>query len=514
MLFTHNFKNIRRIIATARVMARYDCLFLLDIIGTPKIIARPAKMLASKKYHHLRRGQRLALAFQALGTSFIKLGQQLSTRSDLLEEDICEDLRVLQDKLPAFEGDIVKQTIEEQLGKPIEEIYSEFDFTPVAAASVAQVHFAITIEGKKVAVKVLRPNVEKNLKESFEFFAWLAALVERRKPEYRNYKLPEAVKLFRRTTQMEINFLNEGASCMQFAENFKDDPTFNVPEVDWRRTSEKVLTMARVEGIPLSDVEAIHAAGIDTDIVMKNASMALFKQAFEHGFFHADLHPGNIFVHIDGSITAVDFGIVGYLDTHFRRTIAQYLVAILNHNWIEAAKAHLKLGVLQDEHSIEELARAMAGVAWPIMDRPQNEISAGKLISRVTKTARIFNMQAQPKLLLLEKALIAAEGSGRFLNPEVNIWYHARASVKDWMKENLGPKGQIKAALENIQAETKRIPRVLDKFEYYLDTREMNEKATPKKRVSSWRGFFMGIIVGAVIVCGFALLHHKDYLWL
>ncbi len=494
-------------------MARYDCLFLLDIIGTPSIIARPAKMFASKKHHHLRRGQRLALAFQALGTSFIKLGQQLSTRSDLLEEDICDDLRVLQDKLPAFDGKIAQQTIEEQLGKPLDQIYLEFDFTPVAAASVAQVHFAVTTEGKKVAVKILRPNVEQHLEQSFEFFAWLAALVERRRPEYRNYKLPEAVQLFRRTTQMEINFLNEGASCMQFAENFKDDPSFNVPEVDWRRTSEKVLTMERIEAFPLSNIEAIHAAGIDTDIVMKNASMAIFKQAFEHGFFHADLHPGNIFVHQDGSITAVDFGIVGYLDSHFRRIIAQYLVAILEHNWVEAAKAHLKLGVLQDEHSIEELARAMAGVAWPIMDRPQNEISAGKLISRVTKTARIFNMQAQPKLLLLEKALIAAEGSGRFLNPEVNLWFHARESVKDWMKDNLGPKGQIKAFLDNIQEETRRIPRILDKFEQYLDHHEASEKTTPEKQNSPWRIFLMGLMVGGAIACGLALLYYKDYLW-
>ncbi len=499
MALRTNIKNIAHMVSTARMMARFDCLFLLDIIGTPAFLAKPAKLFARKKHNHLRRGQRLALAFQALGPSYIKLGQQLSTRSDLLEEDICDDLRVLQDNVPSFSADIVRKTIETEFQKPLEQIYSSFDFTPVAAASVAQVHFAITTEGEEVAVKILRPNVEEQLEKTFDFFAWLAALVEKRKPEYRRYKLIEAVELIRRTTQMEVNFLNEGASCMQFAENFKDDDSFKVPSIDWNRSSEKVLTMERIHGIPLSDIEAIRAANIDVDLVMQNASRAIFKQAFEFGFFHADLHPGNIFVHQDGSITAVDFGIVGYIDPHFRRLVARFLAAVLDHDWIEAAKLHVSIGVMDKDQPIEELARVMAGVAWPIMDRPQSEISAGRLIMRMTRATNLFDMQAEPKLLLLEKALIAIEGSGRFLNPDVNIWYHARANIKGWMIDNLGPKGQIKHLSETISNEARRVPRILEKLEHHLDSQKQSLTSQKQHKKASSMSFILGIITGGIL---------------
>lgn len=468
----HLFKNIiyiRRLMRIARVFARHDALFIFEDLGAPSFFILFAKPFRKKSAKKLRKGQRLANALQELGTSFIKLGQQLSTRSDLLDEDIVEDLRILQDKLPAFDGAQARQIIEDEFGMALADIFPYFEDKAIAAASVAQVHYATTMDGQEVAIKILRPHVREKTEADFDLFLWIAEKVEKNKAEYRRFKPVETMKTFKRSMQLEMNLANEAAACSEFGRQLKDDKHFSVPKVDWRYTTEKVLTMERVQGIPLSDKKAIMAAGIDVNVVMQNASTALFRQAFIHGFFHADLHPGNLFVHPDGSLTAVDFGIIGHLDKKLRRRLAQFLLAVLQKDWMKAAELHFELGWVSDNHSPEELARVLAGVTEPIIDRPQNEISIGQLLSQVIHATSLFQMEAQPELLLLEKAMIAAEGTGRYLNPSVNLWMLAREPMENWMRENLGPKAQVKNALEEAYSEFKRLPHILKQIETKLD---------------------------------------------
>ncbi|MFV0431337.1 MAG: ABC1 kinase family protein [Alphaproteobacteria bacterium] len=502
-------KYIWQLMGLARIFARHDALFVFELLGMPKIVtlfARPFRKHQSKK---LRPGQRLAEALQEAGATYIKLGQQLSTRSDLLGEEVCEDLRILQDNLPAFPFEKAKAVIEEDFGCPLEQIFSHFNEEAVAAASIAQVHYATTTDGKEVAVKILRPHVIEESEKAFKLYGWAAHKVERQKPEFRRFKPVETIETFRRTMLLEMNLANEAAACDRFYREFKDDAQFSVPYVDWQRTSEKVMVMERINAIRLSDKEAVLAAGIDVDVVMKNAAYGLFKQAFVHGFFHADLHPGNLFVKPNGKLIAVDFGLVGYLDERLRRLLAHFLVAVLEKDWQKAAKLHFDLGWVDEEHSTEELARVLSGVVSPIMDRSQDEISIGQLLSRVIKATSFFQMEARPELLLLEKAMFAAEGTGRYLNPSVNLWLLSREPMEAWMHKNLGPKAQAKYAIEELIGEAKRMPRILQRLEARLDENTIAPKTYPQLQPKcNLFGFILGLIFGSSVTV--ALL----YIWL
>lgn len=501
------FKNIRYIwqmMGLARIFARHDALFVFQLLGMPRIIvffARPFRKKASK---NLRPGQRLAGALQEGGSAYIKLGQQLSTRADLLGEEVCNDLRVLQDKLPAYPFDEIKEVVELEFNHPIGHLFKSFDENAIAAASVAQVHFAITHDDKEVAVKILRPGVIEQTEKAFNLFLWAAEKVEQRKPEFRRFKPVETIKTFHRTMRLEMNLANEAAACDQFYQIFKDDAQFSVPYVDWQLTGEKVMTMERITAIRLSDKNAVLAAGIDVNIVMKNAAYGLFKQAFMYGFFHADLHPGNLFVEPNGRLIAVDFGIVGYLNSHLRRLLARFLVAVLAKDWYKAAELHFELGWVDESHSTEELARVLSGVVGPIMDRTQDEISIGQLLARVIRATSFFQMEAQPELLLLQKAMVAAEGTGRYLNPSINLWLLSREPMEAWMRENLGPKAQAKYMLQDFVAEAKRIPRILEKLENRLDIVENENKQIQKSQhnlTPLWVGlsFLAGLNITALL---------------
>ncbi len=497
---------IKRMMKIGRILARHDALFIFEDLGMPSfwfMFAKPFRKRSAKK---LRKGQRLVAAFQELGTSFIKLGQQLSTRSDLLDEAIVDDLRVLQDKLPPFSGQKARQMIEEEFAHPLEDIFSYFDEEAIAAASVAQVHYAQTTDGKDVAVKILRPHVLEQTQADFDMFIWVAEKIEKRRPQYKRFKPVETMKTFKRSMLLEMNFTNEAAACSAFARQFKDDDSFSVPEVDWRYTCENILTMERINAIALSDKQAVYAAGIDINKMMKNAASALFKQAFVHGFFHADLHPGNLFVHPDGRLTAVDFGIVGHLDKKLRRMLAQFLLAVLQKDWMKAAELHFELGWVDKGHSTEELARVLAGVTEPIIDRPQNEISVAQLLSRVIKATALFQMEARPELLLLEKAMIAAEGTGRYLDPSINMWMLAREPMEAWMRDNLGVKSQVKYALEDAYADFKRMPHILRKLEEKLEENHssVNEPLAQKHKKFPWGWLCFSLLAFANMALGIA----------
>ena len=307
------------------MLANYDALFLLELHPAGVSLARTARRFwwPRKDVAALRPGQRLALALTALGPTFIKFGQTLSTRADLLGESAAADLSELQDRLPPFPGAQARTAIERDFGVPLSSLYSSFDDVPVAAASIAQVHFATTTEGRDVAVKVLRPGIQEAFARDLEFFFWMAELAERYAPKLRRLRPIESIETFAATTRLEMDLRFEAAAAQEIAENFAGDPTFKVPDVDWQRTAEHVLTLERVAGTRVDDPAAVVAVGLDPVAVVKTAGEAFFKMVFRHGFFHADMHPGNLFVTSAGVIIAMDFGIMGRIDPATQKSWAK-----------------------------------------------------------------------------------------------------------------------------------------------------------------------------------------------
>lgn len=460
-----SFKHIARLYGLARLLARHDALFALEMAGAPAVLLKLAGM-GTRRVRSGRPGERLARALNEAGPSFIKLGQALSTRSDILGDEISDDLSSLQDDLPPFSTVLARAAIEEELGAPVDELFASFDDTPVAAASIAQVHFAVTQDGREVAVKVLRPGVEEAFQQDVELFRWIAEMAERTRPELRRLKPVASVETIADTVELEMDLRFEAAAGAELAENFAGDPDFKVPEVDWQLTGKRVLTTERlVDAIPMDDRDAILEAGLDPIDVLTKAAAASFRQVFRDGFFHADTHPGNMFVLPDGRIAVVDFGIMGRLDLKSRRSIAEMLVAFLSRNYRRAAEVHFEAGWVPRDRSVDSFTQACRSIAEPILDRPQNEISIARLLSQLFQITETFRMETQPQLLLLQKTMLVAEGTARKLAPEANMWLLIRPLIEDWMMENLGPEAKVRDAVRNLTEAIERLPGVLSDVE-------------------------------------------------
>jgi ubiquinone biosynthesis protein len=455
-------RNLLRLFAIARTLARHDALFPLERFGIAPAVTFAARLLVFPcRRRPGRPGQRLAGAIQELGPSFIKLGQLLSTRSDLLGEEVATDLAELQDRLPPFPGDDAERIVAEELGQPLDALFSAFEDEPVAAASIAQVHFAVTAEGREVAVKVLRPGIEEAFARDLDLFTWIAALAERTQPELRRLKPVEVVRTMAETVQIEMDLRFEAAAASELAQNFAEDSSFRVPEIDWPRTARRVMTMERVEGIPVDERAAIVAAGHDPDAVLAKAAAALFTQAFRDGFFHADLHPGNLFVGSGGEVVAVDFGIMGRLDRRTRHYLAEMLIGFLNGDYRMAAEAHFRAGYVPVHKSVDAFTQACRSIAEPILGRPLHEVSIARLLGQLFQVAKMFEMETQPQLLLLQKSMLVAEGVGRSLNPNINMWEMARPSMEIWARENLGPQARLRDTAGDLARAAERLPTVL-----------------------------------------------------
>jgi len=458
------FTHIGRFITIARILARHDALFALEYLKVAPGYVALARLL-SKRNVEGRPGQRLARALNEAGPSFIKLGQALSTRSDLLGEELAEDLSELQDRLPAFPGTEARRIIEEELGEPVDDLYREFQDDAVAAASIAQVHYAINIDGNPVAVKVLRPGIEQAFRKDLGLFRWVARLVERARPDLRRLKPVEMVETIADTVELEMDLRFEAAAGAELADNFHNDPDFIVPEIDWGLTSGRVLTTDWVSGCGLNDRDAIIAAGHDPLKILEKASAASFRQVFRDGFFHADVHPGNMFVTESGQIAAVDFGIMGRLDLKTRRFVGELLLAFLNRDYRRAAEIHFDAGWIPRTKSIDAFSQACRSIAEPILDKPQNEISIARLLGQLFQVTETFEMEAQPQLLLLQKTMLVAEGTSRDLCPEANMWFLARPLIETWMIENLGPQARVRDTLENLVDAAERLPGMMQSIE-------------------------------------------------
>jgi ubiquinone biosynthesis protein len=461
-------RNGWRLLCMAVSFARHDALFPLETLGIAPALIAWARLFAPRGDTR-RPGERLAAALQDMGPSFIKLGQALSTRADLLSEEVAADLARLQDHIPAFPGAEARRIIESELGQPLGAVFSSFDDVPVAAASIAQVHFAVTTDGRDVAVKVLRPGIEKAFERDLDLFYWVAELVERTQPRFRRLKPVESVRAFADVVRVEMDLRMEAAAAEELGDNFADDPNYRAPRIDWDRTAERVMTQERVDGIPIGDREAIIAAGHDPHEIMRKAAEAFFYQVFRDGFFHADMHGGNAFVDRQGTIVPVDFGIMGRVDEDTRGYLAELLVAFLRRDYHAVAEVQFRAGYVPPDQSLEIFAQACRSIGEPIFGKPSHQISIARLLAQMLRVTEQFQMAAQPQLLLLQKTMLMAEGMGTKLNPNVNIWELARPLIEDWMVTHFGPRATVGRAVDDLAQGLRRLPRLIDSLHVVVE---------------------------------------------
>lgn len=425
-MILRTFRNSFRLLVIIKTLTRHKALFFWR--GKPDG----------------EKGRRLAAALEELGPTFVKLGQVLSTRSDLIGQEMALALTELQDRVPPFPSTKVHAVIEKELGKPVCQLFAAFDDRPAAAASIAQVHFAILHEGTEVAVKILRPGIEEAFARDVALLYWLADVAEWWQPQLKRFKLAEVTYTFEEMITFELDLRFEAAAAVELKENLKDDDGFYVPDIYWNYTSASVLTLERIKGIPISDVEKIRKAGHNPAALVDTAAVSFFHQVFRDGFFHADLHPGNMFVLPEGRIAVVDFGIMGRLDKKSRLYLAQILHGFLKEDYYNLARVHFDAGFVPPHKSVEKFALAMMAITKPIIGRNLSDISVANLLGQLFTTAETFEMEAQPHLLLLQKNMMLTEGVGRMLNPEVNMWQVVEPLIEAWARKNLGVKAQVK----------------------------------------------------------------------
>jgi len=459
-----------RMLQIARTLARHDALFPLDLLKDAPPGLQMVRSIAAfgrrrSRDTDKRPGERLADALTALGPTFIKLGQALATRPDLVGESVAIDLANLQDKLAPFPSEEAHRVIAEELGAGTGDLFETFDEKPVAAASIAQVHFATTKDGRKVAVKVLRPGVERAFERDLATFRWFADMLERTQPATRRLRPRAVIDTLAQTVAMEMDLRYEAAAASELKENMGSNPFFDVPAILWPYTARRVLTLEQVDGIPANDRAAIVNAGIAPEPLAAHVVQAFLEQALFDGFFHADLHQGNLFATRDGTIVAVDFGIMGRLDHKTRRVFAQILYGFLMQDYDKVAEAHFDAGYVPEGQSRETFAQALRAIGEPIADKQLKDISLGNLMAQLLKTTETFAMQTQPQLLLLQKTMVMVEGVAYHLDPEVNMWDVSRPVLERWMTTNLGPAAKIEDACDWLTALPRRLPAILDDVE-------------------------------------------------
>jgi ubiquinone biosynthesis protein len=489
-------RHFWRVIRIGRTLARYNALFPFELVPQARPFLRLARPFVNRKAKG-RPGQRLAAALEEMGPSFIKFGQSLATRTDLLGDAIAHDLAALQDRLPSFPAAAAKATIEADLEQPLDRIFKDFADKPVAAASIAQVHFALTSDDEEVAVKVLRPGIEQAIERDLVFFGWLARLVERTQPHLRHYRPVEAVAIFAAATRRELDLRLEAAAAVELADNCRTDAGFRVPEVDWPRTGRRVFTMQRITGAHPVDRATLLAAGLDPDAIMENAAKVFFNQVFRDGFFHGDMHPGNIMIDADGTIVALDFGIMGRVDIADRRHMAEILVGFLQRDYVKVADVFFRAGFLPPEADRMAFVQAVRSIGEPILGLPLEEISFGRLVGQLLATADNFEMRTQPQLLLLQKTMVVAEGVGRLLNPRINMWQLAQPLVEDWIIANLGPRARLQQVVADGLDTAGRLPGLVRRLEDALDRER--ERVVTEVRQTWPRGWLWPLLIGVLI---------------
>ncbi len=396
-----------------------------------------------ERRRHASRGERLRLALEELGPIFVKFGQAVSTRRDLLPPQIADELAKLQDRVPPFPGSIARSIVESAYGRPIGEMFTEFDEIPLAAASIAQVHVARLADGREVVVKVLRPGMHELIERDLEVLYAIAGLAHTYWSESRRLRPLEIVAEYEKTVLDELDLMREAANASQLKRNFAGSDLLYVPEIYWDYCRLNVMVMERIHGVPISDMERLRAAGTDIARLAENGVKIFFTQVFRHNFFHADMHPGNIFVMIDEPrrprYAAVDFGIVGTLDPRDQHYLAENFLAVFDRDYRRVAMLHVESGWVPPDTRVDEMESAVRTVCEPIFNRPLQAISFGHILLRLFEISRRFNMEVQPQLILLQKTLLNVEGLGRELYPQLDIWSTASPILREWMRERVSP---------------------------------------------------------------------------
>jgi ubiquinone biosynthesis protein len=389
------------------------------------------------------RGARLREALVELGPVFVKFGQAISTRRDLLPADVADDLAQLQDRVPPFDGNVARQIAQDALGRPLPEVFASFDITPLAAASIAQVHTATLLDGREVIVKILRPGMRELIARDIEVLYSVARFAARHSAEAARLRPVEVVREYEKTILDELDLMREAANAALLKRNFTGDPRLHVPEVYWDLCRDNVMVMERIHGVPIGDIARLRAMGVDFRRLSENGVAIFFTQVFRHNFFHADMHPGNIFVIADNPAepryAAVDFGIVGTLDARDQEYLAQNFVAVFDRDYRRVAVLHVESGWVPHDIRVEEMESAIRTICEPIFDRPLKDISFSVVLLRLFEALRRFDARIQPQLLLLQKTMFNIEGLGRQLYPDLDIWKTASPILREWMREKHHP---------------------------------------------------------------------------
>ena len=444
--------NLARLARAAWTLARHDAIFPVEyqqaFPAAARFLGRLARLIAIRDRAD-NPGERLARALERLGPSYVKFGQVLATRADVIGPRFAQGLARLQDKMDPFDTQTARKTIEAELSKPIDALFSDFA-EPVAAASIAQVHKAVTVDGRTVAVKVLRPDVERRIKRDIAVLRLGAGLAEGLFPQSKRMEPKAFVETVARSLTLELDLRLEAASASELAEVAVVAQNFHIPEIDWSRSAKRVLTTEWIDAIPMTQMEAVKASGVDPVQLAADLTDAFLTTALERGVFHADLHAGNLFVGENGRLWAVDFGIMGRLGRAERRYLAEILHGFLTRDYDSAAQAHFAAGYVPGRHSRADFASALRAVAEPIFGKTASETPMSRVLLQLFEVTDLFDMHLQPQLVLLQKTMVQAEGVCRLLADEHNMWEASAPSVERFMRRELGPEARVRDALEEL----------------------------------------------------------------
>ncbi len=492
--------HVWRLLKWGRTLARHGALHGIEADPqTPPQVRRLVRII--RFGIRSRTTPDYAKALQEIGPAAIKLGQALSTRPDLVGDRAAANLSRLQDDLPPSPFAAIKAAIEASFEMPLEEMFESFDPVPVGAASIAQVHRAVTTEGRDVAVKVLRPGVEQEFAKAIETYEWAAAYVEGRGGEALRLRPRLVVAHFRQWTARELDLQREAASASELRENMVAEPGFYVPEIDWRRTARRVLTLEWLDGHKLNDRDALVEAGHDCKALAAILVRAFLRQAVVDGFFHADLHQGNLFALRDGRIGVIDFGIMGRIDRRARMWLAEILYGLITGNYRRVAEIHFEAQYVPPHHNVEEFTTALRAAGEPIRGLPVKEISVGRMLESLFSITRDFDMPTQPHLLLLQKTMVMEEGVATNLDPDINMWETAEPFLREWLRSELGPEAYYADRITDMVRALKLVPQLIHRMNEYYPARGGEPPPPPLPDIAlverrGWLGYAVAAFVG------------------